>query len=276
MGTFYRTLRLMGASWEVLKKDRELMLFPVLSSLAAALLMGSFVVPLGEEGLRQFMSRAGQNDPVFYICLFLFYFANSFILIFFNSAIIACALARMTGRDPTVAFGLRAAWRRLWQILLWALATSTVGFVLRLVEERVGIVGQIVVAVLGMAWSVTSFLVVPVLVHTGKGPIEAYTDSVSMLKQSWGEQIVGNVSFALLFGILGVLPVGLVLAVAITGSHFATSTVIALSVVYLLLLGLVQATLQAIYQAAVYCYAHTGSAPEGFDEQALANSFRLK
>lgn len=51
--------------------------------------------------------------------------------------------------------------------------------------ERVGVTGRLVVALLGMAWSVTSFLVVPVLVHKGSGPVEAYTESATMLKQAW-------------------------------------------------------------------------------------------
>lgn len=266
----------MGASWEVLKKDSELLLFPLLSTISTALVVSSFALPLGDEGMQHFLTRLGENDPFVYVWAFLFYFVNYIVIIFFNSAMVACALARMTGRDPTVRFGLRTAWRRLGPIVLWALATSTVGFLLRVIEERVGTVGRIVVAVLGMAWSVTSYLVVPVLVHKGKGPIDAYKDSVSMLKKSWGEQIVGNVSFALLFVVLGLPPVAVVVATAMTGSGFAIGTAIVLSVVYLILLGLAQAALQAIYQAAVYFYASTGTAPEGFDERALAHSFRRK
>lgn len=264
----------MRASWELLKKDTELLLFPVLSTIATVLVMGSFALPLLDEGVRQFVSQMGGNDPVLYAVAFLFYVVNYFVIIFFNSAIVACALARMAGKDPTIGFGLRAAWGRLPQIFLWALATSTVGFALRVIEERVGFVGRIVVGLLGMAWSVTSYLVVPVLVHKGKGPVDAYTTSVSMLKKSWGEQLVGNVSFALLFVLLGLPPVALVLGVTVTGSALAIGSGIAISGVYLVLLGLVQATLQAIYQAAVYSYASTGTAPTGFDERTLAGSFR--
>jgi hypothetical protein len=65
-------------------------------------------------------------------------------------------------------------------------------------------------------------------------------------------------------------------AVATTGSLIATGTTAVVCVLYLVLLGLAQATLHAIYQAAVYCYAHTGRAPDGFDERALAQSFRSR
>ncbi len=276
MGTLSRTWRIMRASWEVLKKDTELLVFPLLSSIATVLVMGSFALPLLGEGGLQSLSRMGENDPLAYVWLFLFYVATSFVIIFFNSAIVGCALARMMGKDPTVRFGLRVAWRRMSHILLWALATSTVGFLLRTVEERVGFAGRLVVAALGMAWSATSFLVVPVLVHRGSGPVEAYKESVTMLKHTWGEQITGTVSFAVLFAVLGIPPVVLLVGIALTGSGLAIGAALVVSVVYLVLLALVQSTLQAIYQAALYCYARAGSAPVGFDEGVLAGSFRPK
>lgn len=266
----------MGASWTVLKKDPELLIFPLLSSIASLLVLGSFLIPVLDEGGLQSLTQIGENGPLAYVWLFLFYVVTAFVVIFFNSAIIGCALARMMGKDPTVQFGVRVAWRRLPQILLWTLATSTVGFLLRIVEERVGFAGRLVVAVLGMAWSVTSFLVVPAMVHKGSGPIEAYSASATMLKQTWGEQITGSVSFALLFSVLGVPPVALVIGVALTGSGLATGAALIISLVYLVLLALVQSTLQSIYQAALYCYAQTGAAPTGFGEPVLTASFRPK
>lgn len=276
MGIFSRTWRIMRASWEVLKEDTELLVFPLLSSIGSLLVMGSFMLPVLDGKGLEFFTQIGRNDPLAYVWLFLFYVATTFVVIFFNSAIIGCALARMMGKDPTVQFGFRVAWRRLPQILLWTLATSTVGFLLRLVEERVGFVGRLAVAVLGMAWSVTSFLVIPAMVHKGSGPVEAYTESATMLRQTWGEQITGTVSFALLFAILGIPPVVLVAGIALTGSGLAIGAALVISVVYLILLALVQSTLQSIYQAALYCYAQAGSAPIGFDEHVLEESFRLK
>lgn len=276
METLSRTWRIMGASWRVLKKDTELLLFPVLSAMSAALVMGSFLLPLFSKGGIQYLMHAHEYRPLVYVWGFLFYVANYFVTIFFNAAIIACALARMTGRNPTVRFGLRAAWRRFPQIFLWTLATSTVGLILRAIEERVGLVGRIVVSLLGMAWSVTSFLVVPVLVHRGKGPIAAYQESVALLKRSWGEQITGTVSFVLIFALLGLLPIVILMATAMSDSLFISGSGLVISMAYVVLLGIVQSTLQAIYRAAVYCYARTGSAPRGFNDPMLANSFRRK
>lgn len=270
------TWRCMQSSWWILKQDKELLLFPVFSGIAAALILVSFLLPLLNPDTQAYLQRPDTDDRIILLLLFLFYFANYFVLIFFNSAIVACAIKRTRGGDPTVTYGLQAAWSRLPQILGWALLTSTVGFILRLIEERFELVGRIIIAMLGMAWTVTSYLVVPVLVVEGKGPVDAYSESVSLLKRSWGEQLIGNLGFGLIFMLLGILPVGLLMLAAMTGSGLAVMTVIAVSAVYLVILSLIQSTLQAIFQAAVYCYAVDGQAPAGFDEQALAGAFRRR
>lgn len=218
MGSLSRTWEIMRASWTVLKKDTELLVFPALSSIAVLLVMASFAFPLFEHGGLQ----AGEGGR--YVLMFLFYLATSFVMIFFNAALVGCALARMTGDDPTVRFGLQLAWRRLPQIFLWALATSTVGFLLRAVEDWVGAGGKIITSILGMTWSVTSYLVVPVLVHKAVGPIEAYKESVSMLKKTWGAQITGTISFSFLFVVLSLPPVALLVGMSLQSSMVTLGT----------------------------------------------------
>lgn len=277
MGKFARTWQLMGASWQLLKQDKRLVVFPLISGVVLALVIATFAVPLFATGQAQhYLSDPNQPARQMYVTLFIFYFVSYFVMIFFNSALIACVLKQMDGGQPTLGDGLRAAWQRLPQIFGWALLSSTVGFVLRLIEERVGFIGRIVVGLLGMAWTVTSFLVVPVLVAEGSGPIDSYKRSVVMLKRTWGEQIIGNVSFGLIFMALGIVPAIVVIVLAAAAGPAAALAAVALVVIYLVALGLVQSTLQTIYQAAVYRYAADGEAPGGFDQQLIAEAFRVK
>lgn len=276
MGRVARTWRLMAASWGILKKDRELMLFPALSSVAVLLVLLSFAWPLFDRQTLESLRTASRDEPFVYAVLFAFYFCNYFVVIFFNAAAMACALARMRGNDPTVGFGLRSAWQRLPQIVGWALLSSTVGFVLRMIEDRVQVVGRIVAALLGMAWTVTSFLVVPVLVAEGSGPVDAYRRSVALLKRSWGEQIIGNMGFGVIFILLSLLPVGAVVLAMFTGNRIVLDWTLAIAAVCLIVLALVSSALQAIYHVAIYHYAAEGRAPGGFDEGLLANAFRRK
>lgn len=277
MGKFARTWQLMGASWQVLKQDRKLIVFPLISSVILALVIVAFGVPLFATGdAQRYLSDPNRPRQQLYVTLFIFYFVSYFVMIFFNSALVACVLRQMDGDQPTIGDGFNAAWQRLPQIFGWALLTSTVGFALRLLEQRVGFIGRIVVGLLGMAWTVTAFLVMPVLVAEGDGPIGSYRRSVEMLKRTWGEQIIGNVSFGLIFAVLGVIPAIIVMLLAASGGPVVLVGLGAVMAIYLVALGLVQSTLQTIYQAAVYRYAADGEAPGGFDKEWIAEAFRLK
>jgi Family of unknown function (DUF6159) len=277
MGKFARTWQLMEASWQLLKQDKKLIVFPMISGVALAIVILLFGVPLYSSGEAQrYLSDPNHPARQMYVMLFLFYFISYFVMIYCNSALIACVLKQMAGDQPTLGDGWSAAWQRLPQIFGWALLTSTVGFVLRLIEERVGLIGRIVVGLLGMAWTVTAFLVVPVLVAEGDGPVDAYKRSVEMLKHTWGEQLIGNVSFGLVFLLLGIVPVAIAVMLGAIISPVTLLVIVPLVVIYLITLALVQSALQTIYQVAIYRYATDGKAPDGFDSQLIAESFRIK
>ncbi|MGA9852485.1 MAG: DUF6159 family protein [Gammaproteobacteria bacterium] len=277
MGKFARTWQLMGASWQLLKRDKRLVIFPLISGVALALVIAAFAIPMFADGeVHRYLNDPNHPSRQLYATGFMFYFISYFIMIFFNSALIACVLKQMDGRQPTIGDGLSAAWQRLPQIFGWALLASTVGFLLRLLEQRVGFIGRIVVGLLGMAWTITSFLVLPVMVVEGSGPIAAYQRSVSMFKHTWGEQIIGNVSFGLIFALLGIVPAVIVLLLAATAGPVVLVALGVIVAIYLVALGLVQSTLQTIYQVAVYRYAADGHAPSGFDGQLIAGTFSVK
>jgi hydrogenase-4 membrane subunit HyfE len=277
MGKFARTWRLMGASWQLLVQDKRLVVFPLISGLALAAVVALFAVPMF-VAMGAHEQAAGQlhASPQMYLAMFVFYFLAYFVIIFFNSGLIACVLKQMDGGQPTIGYGLAFAWQRLPQICGWALLASSVGMLLRILEERVGFIGRLIAGLLGMAWSVTSFLVVPVLVVEGAGPIESYRRSVEMLKRTWGEQIIGNVSFGLLFALFGIVPAIVLFSVTIKLGPAALLAAAAILAVWLVALALVQSTLQTIYQAAIYCYAANGEAPHGFDGSMIAEAFREK
>lgn len=277
MGRFARTWDLMAASWRMLMQDKRLIVFPAVSGVTLVIVMALFAVPFVlTMGGHPHAMAPGQLPPQAYLAMFVFYFLAYFVIFFFNSALIACVMKQIDGEQPSLGFGLAFAWQRLPQICGWALLSASVGVLLRMLEQKVGVIGRFIVSLLGMAWSVTSFLVVPVLVVEGTGPIESYKRSVALLKKTWGEQIIGNVSFGLVFALFGIVPAALLFMLAVKLGPAAIAVVVVLLVVWLVLVGLVQSTLQTIYQAAIYCYAATGDAPKGFDNQMVAEAFREK
>jgi hypothetical protein len=275
---FRRSLELARASFAVLRADKELLLFPLISFLALAVVVIVFAVPSilvatgGQPG-------SSPNSIPLLVLGFLFYVVAYTVIFFFNTALVGAALIRLDGGDPTVRDGLRIAVSRLPAILAYAVIAATVGQVLRMIAERAGILGPILAGILGFAWSVVTFLVVPVLAVEGIGPIAAIKRSGALLRQTWGEQLVGNLGISLVFGLLAavVFVIGLVLVFALA-SISVTALVVGIVAMVLVigLILLVGAAVQGIYTASVYRYATKGDAGTMFRPETLAQAFRSK
>ena len=269
---------LVKASWAVLRADKELVVFPIVSFFASIVVIITFAVPSFMAGL--FDSTVGQQFPVLgYIIGFAFYVVMYTVTIFSNAAVVGAANIRLGGGDPTVGDGFRIAFSHFSEILGYAAISATVGMVLRAISERSGALGRFVVSLIGTAWGVATFLVVPVLVVEGVGPINGIKRSVELLKKTWGEQIVGNFGIGMVFGwmmfavVLVCVP-GIVLT-AMNGLYWLMAVVIGLMIVALSLLGLISTTLTGIYTAALYRYATTGEA-QMFDPALMEKSFKQK
>ena len=274
MGKITRTWSLMSDCWAVLRQDKALLVFPLISGCCCLLLLASFAVPLYFTGAWQppRQDAAPIQLVAYYGVLFLFYFCNYFVVVFFNAAIVSCATLRMSGGNPTVGDGFRAAASRLPVILGWVLLSATVGLILRMIEDRSEKIGQIVAGLLGMAWTVVSFLVIPILVVENKNPLAALKDSTALLKKTWGEQLVSSFSFGMIFFLLGIPAFLLIVLGAFAHSLMVLAGCIALAVVYLIVLALIQSALQSIFQAALYLYARDGQIPAGFREELFTGA----
>jgi len=273
MSKFSNTWSLMGASWDVLRKDKEILVFPLISGICCLIVLASFVVPIVMSSNDDASSQA---SPVGYGMLFLFYFISYFIITFFNTAIVACAAHRMGGGDPTVSYGMQAAFERFNLILGWAALQATVGLILRMIEDRSEWIGKIVAGLLGMAWTVMSFLVVPVLVIEKKGPIDAVKESTALLRKTWGEQLIGNCSFGLVFMVLAIPAFIFAVLGFMSGSGAGVLIGLVVAILYIIGLTLVQSALQAIFQTALYLYARDGKAPLGFENAGLEHAVAVK
>jgi hypothetical protein len=279
-GKFARSWALVKASAAVLRSDRELLLFPLASSVAVLLVMATFALPVFATGMYQHVGRGDPMRPILYLWSFLFYFVQYIVIFFFNTALVGAAMIRLDGGDPTIADGMRIARSKLMPIIGYAAIAATVGVVLRAIEQRAGFIGRIVIGMIGVAWTLATSMVVPVLVSEDVGPVEAIKQSAELLKSTWGENLIGNGGVGVVFGLMtfAVLLVGAGLTIFSASSNvmplailFGCATVIAV-----LGLSLVQAALSGIYSAALYRYASTGEVPAGFDGDALQQAFKIK
>ncbi|WP_290782538.1 DUF6159 family protein [Arenimonas sp.] len=271
-----RSWTLVKASAAVLRSDKELLLFPVISAIATLVATATFLVPV--IGLRIF--EGGNIGVMGAVVGFLFYLCQYFVIFFFNTALVGAAMIRLEGGDPTVADGLRIARSKLGVILGYAAIAATVGLLLQMISEKSGFIGKMVVGLVGMAWTLASFLVVPILVSRDVGPIDAIKESIALLKRTWGENVAGNVGIGLAFGLVLVLVVlavvALVIGAAAMGGVKLAIVVGVVGAFAIATVAVVQAALSGIYSAAVYRYAMDGHAPAGFAGPQLQAAFQPK
>ena len=272
---------LAGSTWRVLIKDKHLLAFPIVSGFFFLLVVASFAVPLATlvdwNQVQQQMQKNNNKPPVWtYAVAFAFYFCTYFVIIFCNSALISCALLRFNGESPTLADGFRTAMARLPQIFAWALVSATVGVLLRVVENVHEKVGEFVASLLGTAWSVMTFFVVPVLVVEKTGPMAAVGRSLSLLKKTWGEALVGHMGLNF---VMFLLAIPIILLLVAGGAMIAYGMAVP-GVALLVVAGIaflmhmaVGAALHTIFLAALYQYAAQDRVPEGFDRNVMASAF---
>lgn len=273
-------------SWELVKEslrvllaDKELLIFPIISSIGVVIVSLTFLLPMIIAGAFDTIF-AGGGEVMGFLVLFAFYIVQYTVIFFANTALVGAAMIRLRGGDPTINDGLQIASKHFGAILGYALVSATVGMILRLLSQRGGAIGRIVSGLFGLAWNVATFLAVPVLAMEDVGPIEAIKRSTSLLKRTWGEQIAGNLGIGIIFGLLvfGLIVIGglvTVLAASIQSTALIIFTV-CVFLLMILLIALLHAALNGIFMAAVYQYASDGKSGGFFNQQLVESAFRQK
>ena len=271
-GRFQNSLALAKSSWAVLRDDKQLAVLPLLSLVASVLLAVAVVLPIG------LIVRSGSGDyaksPLVWLLGFAGAVAFSFIAVFFNAALVFAADRRFRGQSVTIGEAVRFARTRTHVLLPWALVSASVSVVLRAIEQRGGPFGAIAGRLAGLAWSVVTFLVLPVLVFEGLGPIAAVKRSGELFKRTWGENLITNGGIgliAMLAMLVGVVPLALFLAI---GGPVAVVGVV-LFATWAIGVMIVASALTGIFQTALYWFAHGARVP-GFEAAQLEGSFRTR
>lgn len=283
MGKFSRSWELVKQSFAILRSDKQLMLFPVLSAIAC--LFVTLVIGTGGTLLMMpAMASAAANgeqfhpnqSPVFMLGMFTLYVANYFVIVFFNVALVGVANSRLMGGTWTFRDGLELAWARKGTILQWALVAATVGMILRTIEERMGLIGRLVMRIIGVAWALACYFVVPVLAFEDLTPIQAVKRSSKLFKDTWGEKVVGGFSFGLVSFALTLPAIGIFIAAIFYGGATGFLIGLAFLILYSLMLSVMMSAVQGIFNAALYRYACFKQVPPAFDAALVTSAWAPK
>lgn len=266
--------QLTKTSLRIINENKSLLLFPVLSTISLVAILATFfggtffLVGDSVEALLQEDSIF--TDVMGYVIIFIYYLINYMVVVFFNAALIHCAIKILNEEETSLGEGLRFALSKIGRIFVWAMVSATVGMILQIVSNK-GKVGEFVASLIGMAWAITTFFVVPILIYEEKGVFQSIKDSTNMVKEKWGESLTANASLGI-FNFIGILLAGLITFVLF---QVIGAFAIPIGITLVVIVSTVMTAAKTIFIAAVY--NKIGGKPVSyFDENVLDAAFVLK
>lgn len=270
---FGRSWEMTKQCWALLSRNKVLALFPILSGLASLAIVVSFLVPLFLTGdVQHWKELKGSTPSETYLIVFALYFCLYLVQTFFSCALMASANVAFSGGEASLGVGLSLAWSRIGRILIWAAVAATVGMVLRTIQERVGLLGKILIALMGTAWTILTYFMGPIILFEDLGVSDGVARSTAMIKKTWGEGIAKALTFsAVTFVGIVCIMAGFLLMLTI---HPLLAMV--LSILAILALATVTSAMDGIFKVALYRYACWNMVPEGFSADMVQSAFSPK
>ncbi len=275
IGRLRASFLLFKESWRFLKSDKELLLVPIFSTVFSSVLIGLLTILLitfSSSYDKLFTQNEGVGYPE-YIFMFAVYVVSAFSLALAQAIIVHIVYVRAHGGNATLGDGITRAFSNWVPLLIWALITSTIGVALRFISERSALVGRIVSSLLGAAWAILTFFVVPILVLQKKTPFTAVSASANLFRKTWGETLVANVTLGLVFMLAHLVVLASFVGLLIYGASSQNAILLIGSIVgvlvWLLVATLVNSALQGILKTLLYIYAAEDVVPENFNRELL-------
>jgi hypothetical protein len=287
----------------VIFRNKELLIFPIFISAATAVIFLFFFAPavLLPTGFSYFSaehwhalgdkyfhaSGTGRNahfslSPLAGVYVAFLYFVSMFAATFFNVAFYHEILAALSGESVSLSRGLRFACSRWQAILMWALFAGLIGLIIKVIEEKFEIVGRIIGRLVGLAWSIASVFVIPVIVReeSTMNPIAMLKTSAGTLRKTWGEGLIGYIGIGAINSIvfLGALAVFGVAGYASLQLHlyWVLGAVIAAWILSMVLWSYLMNVASLVYKGALYLYAAEGIVSEPYDQDLLNSAWKYK
>ena len=275
MERFKRGWKLSKQSWAVVKSDKSLVAFPIISVFAAIITMIIFFG--GGAAMAAATGSPWGALPLVIIGAYLL----TVVGVFTSVALASCATEALEGRDTTVGQGISAARGRMKLIFAWAAVALFVGVLISIIqgllEEVVGgLASAIIGGIAGVVWAVATFFVIPVIALDGLGPKEAIKTSAHVVKERWGEGVVGSSAIGLITLFVAILPAFAIMFlgfVLLGSSAVGGGLLITIGVLVFVIALLFQTTIMAVFRVALYRYATEDQVLAGFDREALESAF---
>lgn len=316
MGRLQRSWSILKSSFSILGSNKTLLFFPIINFIIVLFICSLFILPAGYYFYDKYESDSGsektiaaapassQNavqakveyndnegdfkmtatDWIIWVSLYIF---SIFVATYLNVAFYTEILKAIRGGGVDIANGFRTANSKLVQIFFWACLAGSVGIIIKLIEEKLDFLGQIIMKIIGIAWSIAALFVIPVIVTeelTNRNPFSYLKKSSSIIVKTWGESLVGYVGFGALNSVIFICSFIAVLgfdifAVMVIKGEVGGTLAIACSAAWLILIiafMYVVSVAEKIYRGALYLYASEGLIPEQYSQEVMETAWKMK
>lgn len=266
-GRLSRGWRLTGDAWCVIWSDRASLTLAITQAVVSAAIA---LVIFWSSG---WVHHPGDRSRLV-IAGLIAYWPAMLIGTFLGVALAAATSAALDGRHLTVLQALAVPARRPGQILLWSLLASVVGLVIHELAQRLPFAGRIVGWVGGLAWSLVSLFVIPILAIEGCTATACIRRSSKLLKQRWGESLTGTITIGGWIVVV-IMPLAVVVGAIAGATHDQGWTWLSFIAAMVLVSSLGGAATR-VFAVALYRYATTHRPQPPFPQADLERPFTPK
>ncbi len=313
MNKFQRSWELLKSSLAVMQRNKSLLLFPILTTACTVLVALVFLLPVALQptghsylsgdhwkavgnsffaadgwesaasgNLENPVSGGGRSVNIYGVrplaaaYLALIYFSSMFLATFFNVAFYREIMNGLNGAPVSVSAGLRFACTKWKPIVMWTLFAGLVGWLIKTLEERFGLVGRLILRLVGTAWSIACVFVIPVIVteESAANPFAVLKQSALTLKKTWGESLIGYAGVSFGGGLVLLLSlVWLGAGIAACSAlhlYWLIALVVATWLAGMFVWGYLLGVASQIFRCALYVYASQGTLPAPYTQEMMA------
>jgi hypothetical protein len=185
------TIQPVRVSFELLRNNRRLLVFPLLGGAALVLMSGGVVVP---AFLRDWAKPSPSTFEV--VSFVISYLLVGFVLTLCSAAMICAVDDVLRGEPARIGVSCRRAVRHWRRLVVWSLLNTTVLLLIRQLR-RIPAVGWIVNEFFSTGWAVATYLALPAMMIDGLGAVEGARRSARMLGETYSRQVYGSLRIVL-------------------------------------------------------------------------------
>jgi Family of unknown function (DUF6159) len=314
MGRLQRSWSILKSSFSILGNNRTLLFFPIINFIIVLFICALFLVPAGyfffstshdgsssieikniasseqvvNADRMQYDTEADSDmKAIHWVIWGSLYIFSVFVATYLNVAFYTEILNALRGGAVDIANGFKTANSKIIQIFFWACLAGSVGIIIKMIEERLDILGKIIMRIIGITWSIAALFVIPVIVTeevANRNPFTYLKKSSSIIIKTWGESLVGYIGFGMLNGVVFfcsfIAVLGLdIFALMVIKGEVGTTIAITCSVAWIISIiafMYIVGVAEKIYRGALYLYASEGLIPEQYSQEVLETAWKTK